>query len=109
MKKKIIWDWDYGLYVPFCPNCGDLVDAYGEVCDTCGEAFEYTEPMYKSKTVIVGDYEVVQETNNHISIYKDGQFVYHASCSKEMTEEELKQQVDFYEKISSGGFVKNGN
>lgn len=47
-------------------------------------------------------YKIIQCTNNHIQIYKDDRIVYHASCNKKMTEDELKEQVDFLKAIREG-------
>ena len=41
-------------------------------------------------------YVVSQDNNNHLSIYKDGQMVFHAQMTKKLTDDELKKQVDFY-------------
>lgn len=105
MKKKVVWRWDYGVYVPFCPNCDDILYMPAKECSSCKTALEWTEPKYKDTIVTVGDYTVVQATNNHISIYdKDGKFVYHASCRKKITVKELKGMVDFYERIANGSY-----
>ena len=43
-------------------------------------------------------YTIVQCTNNHIQIYYDGRLVFHASCTKKMTEDELKGYVAMLER-----------
>lgn len=60
---------------------------------------EWLEPKHKPTIVQVGEYTVTQATNNHISITKDNKMIYHASCTKKMTEEELKKEVDIYLKL----------
>lgn len=47
------------------------------------------------KTEYLG-YIISQTENNHIAIYKDNQMLMHVSCSKELTEDELKEKLDFY-------------
>lgn len=54
------------------------------------------------KVLNYNGYKIIQCTNNHIQIYKDNRIVYHASCRKKMTEEELKEQVDFLKAIREG-------
>ena len=44
-------------------------------------------------------YVVSQTSNNHVMIFKNKEMVFHASCSKKMTEEDLKKTVDFYLKL----------
>lgn len=41
-------------------------------------------------------YTISQASNNHIMICKDNEMVMHISCSKELTEDELKEKLDFY-------------
>ena len=41
-------------------------------------------------------YVVSQDSNNPLSIYKNGQMVSHAQMTKKLTDDELKKQVDFY-------------
>lgn len=91
--KKINWRWDYSVYVPFCPYCDEL--AYEqEKCVFCGKSYKWVEPKYKPKKIQVDGYTVVQSTNNHIQIYDaSDKMVYHASCNKKLTEQELAEQV----------------
>ena len=46
-------------------------------------------------------YTVVQASNFHISVYKDGRMILHSSCKRKMSEDELKDHVDFVRKIRS--------
>lgn len=39
---------------------------------------------------------VSQAGNNHVTIYKDDEMVFHASIDKRLTDSELKSYVDFY-------------
>lgn len=59
------------------------------------------ELKHKETIIEQGEYTIVQATNNHISLYKNGGFVMHINCSKKMTEEELLKQIDFYEKMAN--------
>lgn len=95
--KKVKWRWDMGVYVPFCPYCDEL--AYEEDhCVFCKKKYEWVDKS-KERKVIVGEYTVVQASNHHITIVKDGRMVYHASCTKKKTDEELKEHVVFYERL----------
>lgn len=97
-KKKVAWRWDFGVYDPFCPYCDEI--AYKEDhCIFCGKNYVWVEGEIKPTVVEHNGYTIVQATNNHIQIYKDDQIILHASCTKKMTEEELKQQVDLIKKI----------
>jgi methionyl-tRNA synthetase len=97
-KKKIEWRWDCGCYVPFCPYCDEMA-SYEDRCAFCGKEYEWVEPQHNPTIVQVEEYTVTQATNNHISITKDNKMIYHASCTKKMTEEELKKEVDIYLKL----------
>lgn len=57
--------------------------------------------MSNETSVTVGAYTVIQSSNHHIHIYKDGRMVMHASCAKKMTEEELKAYAGLYEAVST--------
>lgn len=97
--KKINWRWDYSVYVPFCPYCDEL--AYEQdKCVFCGKPYKWVEPKYKPKEIQVEGYTVVQSTNNHIQIYDEtDKMVFHASCNKKLTEQELAEQVKFYKNM----------
>ncbi len=98
--KKVNWKWDYGVYVPFCPYCDEL--AYEkERCCFCGKEYEWVEGKYKPTKVAVGNYTVIQSTNNHISIYKNGDTISHISCNKKLTEQELKDMIPECEKLTA--------
>ena len=94
-KKKVVWQWEYDVYVPFCPYCGEL--AYEEDhCVFCGRTYEWVEGKHKPKEVTKGEYTIVQHTNNHINLYRDGKMVMHAACMNPLTEEELLEMIDKY-------------
>ena len=96
--KKVKWTWDFGVYVPLCPYCNEL--AYEQDhCVFCGKKYEWVEGKHKPTVVEHNGYTIIQCTNNHIQIYKDGRIVMHASCTKKMTEDELREQVAFLEDI----------
>ena len=99
-KKKIKWRWEYGVYGCFCPYCNEW--AYEkDHCVFCGKPYEWVEPKHKETIIKQGKYTIVQATNNHISIYKSGEFVYHASCTEKKTEEELIKHLEFYKAMVS--------
>lgn len=98
--KKVKWTWDWGVFVPLCPHCNEL--AYEkDHCVFCGKKYIWVDDGERAKPTVVehNGYTIIQCTNNHIQIYKDGRIVMHASCTKKMTEEELKDQVKFLEDL----------
>ena len=96
--KPVNWKWDYGVYAPFCHYCDEF--AYKkERCCFCGKEYEWIEGKYKPTEVEVGDYTVIQSTNNHISIYKNGKMVSHISCKEKCTEQELRDLIPEYEML----------
>ena len=97
-KKKVVWRWEYGVYVPFCPYCDEPVYDHDR-CFNCGKPYEYVDGEYKPKEVSKGEYTIVQSTNNHICLYKDGHMVMHVASTKSYTEEELLQMIDKYPEI----------
>lgn len=42
------------------------------------------------------DCVVSQASNNHVAICKDDEMVFHSQINKELTDDDLKKQVDFY-------------
>ena len=98
--KKIVWrsECGEGIY-PFCPYCDEL--AYEkDKCVFCGKPYEWTEDPAPPTIVEVGDCKVIQTSNNHIQIYNgEGRLVYHATCTKKMTKEQLIEEYKFYEEI----------
>ena len=98
-KRKIKWKWDYGCYEPFCPYCGEVA-WLEDKCANCGEEYQWTEPKHKPTVVQVDEYTITQSTNNNISITKYDKLLFHAQCTKKKTEEELKEYIDIYHKLS---------
>ena len=95
--KKVKWRWDWECYVPLCPYCNEL--AYeNDHCVFCKKEYKWVNKS-KDRVVIVGEYTVVQTSNNHISITKDGRMVFHASCTKRKSKRNLKKMVQHYEEI----------
>ena len=45
-------------------------------------------------------YEISQAENNHIIICKDDKMLFHAQCGKKKNEEELKESLEFYLKLT---------
>lgn len=59
-----------------------------------------SEATENEETVIEkGEYTIVQCSNNHVHIYKDGRMIYHASCNKKMTKNELLDHFGLLEII----------
>ena len=96
--KKVKWTWDWGVYVPHCPYCYEFAFEKDH-CKFCGKKYERVEGKHNPTVIEHNGYTIVQCTNNHIQIYKDGRIVYHASCTKKMTDDELREQVTFLEMI----------
>ena len=67
----------------------------------CGKKYRMHEKRMERK-VTVGEYTVVQTSNNHISIEKGGRLVYHAQCTKRLSRRALKKHVAFYESLVKG-------
>ena len=44
-------------------------------------------------------YTISQASNNHVMICKDNQMLFHAQCNKELSEKELKQELEHYLKL----------
>ena len=96
--KEVQWRWDYGVYVPFCPYCDE--PAYDkDKCCFCGKHYKWLDSDIKDTVVEKGEYTIVQRSNNHVHIYKDGRMIYHASCTKKMTAKELLDHVVLLEVI----------
>ena len=88
--KPVIWKWDYGVYVPFCPYCDE--PAYEkDRCFSCGKSYEWTDGEIEPTTVSCGEHTAIQATNNHISVLKKGALVSHICCNRKLTEEELTE------------------
>lgn len=97
--KKVKWIWEFDCYVPLCPYCNEL--AYEiDHCVFCNKEYKWVDKS-KDRKVTVGEYTVVQASNNHISITKDDRMVLHASCTKKKSKRQLKKMVEHYEKITS--------
>lgn len=100
--KKVIWRWDYGVYMPFCPYCDEPIYEAG-TCVFCHKPHKWREGKYKDTVVEVGEYTVVQSTSKDIYIYKGEEWVLHASCTTKMSEEELRKFVENYKKLKGVG------
>lgn len=99
--KEVVWRYEYGMLLPFCPVCGG--PAYEEEsCVFCGQKFLWVETeevkkqAEKQKELIV-DYEDihVEQVIGSWGIYvsrKIGagyKMLAHLSCSREFTRDEL--------------------
>ena len=95
--ERVIWKWDAGTYVPFCPHCQEPAYQKGR-CLFCGERFLWVEPSVSQRKVVIGEYEAVQAPNHHLHLYKNGTLILHASCARELTAEEIKQFIENHKK-----------
>ena len=101
--KEIVWQWEYGLYVPNCPYCHE--PAYEkDHCVFCNKPYRWVDGENQPTVVEVGEYKAIQHTNNHIQIVKGDRVVLHASCTKEMSKKELEDYVRFYEELKRGEY-----
>lgn len=107
--KEVVWHSEFGEGLfPFCPYCDEF--AYEEDhCVFCKKPYKWVDSPIKDTMVEVGEYTVVQTTNNHISITKGGRMVYHAQCTKRLSKRELKKHVNFYEQLVKGNNYENQN
>ena len=86
--KKVKWRWDMGCYIAFCPYCNE--PAYEkDYCVFCFKDYKWVDKS-KERMVIVGDYTIIQASNKHIQVYKDGRMVFHASCTKRLSKRKLR-------------------
>ena len=106
MIKDVVWKWDYGVYVPFCPYCDE--PAYDhDHCFACGKDYKWVEGKHKPTKVSKSEYTAIQSTNNHVTIIKDGRMVMHSQCNEKKTEEELLAMVDAYIRIAKSGAIED--
>lgn len=99
--KKVIWEseFDPDTKYPFCPYCRE--PAYEQDhCVFCGKPYEWVEGDGETTIVEVGEYTIVQASNHHIQLVKNGNIVMHAQCTKRLTEEELKKEIELYKRRS---------
>jgi len=59
----------------------------------------FGEGKHKETVVEVGEYTVVQGTGNDVYVYRGGEWVLRASCTKKLSEDELRKFADHYEKL----------
>ena len=89
MIKKVKWTWDWGCYMPLCPYCNEY--AYEkDYCVFCEKEYEWVNKS-KERIVSVGDYTIVQASNNHIQIYKGDRAVMHIPCTNKLSRRKLKE------------------
>jgi hypothetical protein len=108
--KKVKWMWDWECYVPFCPYCYEI--AYEkDHCVFCKKEYKWVDKS-KIRKVTVGKYTVVQASNKHITIMKDGEIVIeHGTqdtglvCYFNFTEDGKSFTIDCYSTLL-GKFLK---
>ena len=54
------------------------------------------QELKMSKKIKYRNFLVSQASINHVLICKDGELVFHSQINKELTDDDLKKQVDFY-------------
>lgn len=98
-KKQVVWRCEYGVYVPFCPYCGE--PAYDhDICFNCGKPYEYVEGERKPKVVSKGAYTVILSTNHHISVYKNDILIFHADCGVSRSKAELLKLLEIIDSLA---------
>lgn len=91
--KKVVWKWEYGVYLAFCPYCGE--PAYEkDGCCFCHKPYIWVEGDHQPIKITQGEYTIVQSTNNHIMLYKNGSVIMHGACYKKLSEEELLAEIE---------------
>ena len=105
--EKVKWRWDYGVYVPLCPYCNE--PAYEKYfCVFCEKEYEWVDKS-KDRVVTVGDYTIVQTSNNHIQVYKGERMIMHVPCTKRMSKRKLKQYAAYCESLIEKGATDERN
>lgn len=93
---EVQWQWDCGVYVPFCPYCN--APAYDDkICFHCNKEYKWVEGKHKSTVIHHKGYIITQATNNHVTITKNGEFISHSQCIEKLSEDDLKAMVDHLE------------
>lgn len=105
-EKEVVWRWDWGVYVPFCPYCDE--PAYEQdKCVFCGRPYKWVDGEHQPTEVRKANYIAVQSTNNHITIYKDGRMKMHSACTEKKTEEELLKMIDNIIRFEESGAIED--
>jgi hypothetical protein len=94
--KDVAWHREYNdtLY-PFCPYCDEF--AYEkDHCVFCGKKYRWVSNKESEPTIVEQDgYRAVQVGNGHVHIYTGERWVYYASCTTKMSEDELRNHIPF--------------
>lgn len=71
---------------------------YSEDGDSWANWCDEFQSIFRDKSVVVDGYTITQSgANHHVMIVdKDGNFVMHAACTKDLTEDELRRKLDLY-------------
>lgn len=99
--KKVEWlnEADGGKY-PFCHYCHEF--AYEQDCCVfCGKKYKWTEGV-RTRAVSIGEYTVIQASNNNILVVKDDKAVYHAQCTEKLGYRRLKRFLEAYIELEKG-------
>lgn len=89
--KKVIWRYEYEMYVPFCPYCNEF--AYEEnKCVFCNKEYEMTE--YPESPIVV-EYKNLKATQTGLGLWieRNGILLSHSSLSRKLTEEEILKML----------------
>ena len=102
--KDIIWQKEYCytsddfMLVPVCPSCHE--PAYNDnECVFCGQRYRFTpKPQgYEDKVITKGNYTITQVYGSWgVYIEYCGNLIVHASCSKQLSDEELERWINAY-------------
>lgn len=88
--KEVNWQIDFGgVYLPFCPHCGEPVIYKKEQCVFCGKKYKWVECKHKPTVIEVGEYTIIQSTNNNIIIYKNTVPIKHIAYTEKLSKKEL--------------------
>ena len=93
--KKVKWQEEWGELIPVCPYCNEW--AYEKThCVFCKKLYEWVEPENVPKPTVVEHkgFTIIQVADNHLLVYKNNRLAMHASCTKRLTEDEIRKEVD---------------
>ena len=96
--KDVIWVEEYEMIVPLCPSCKELAYEVNE-CVFCHQKYNYTpKPQgYEDKVISKGGWTITQVYGSWgVYIEHNGKLIIHASCSKQLSDEELERWLNAY-------------
>lgn len=94
-KRKETINQNYRDFI-FCPTCERrLIWEDGELMITAQGSKDAVE-------VHKGEWTVIQATNNHVAILRNGKRVAHFQCNDKKSEQALLEMIDFYQEVVGG-------